>query len=146
MFLPGEVQDDLLRLLFVCCDETIPIESQLVLALEPLYGFDIREIAHRLFASEANLYKRLGRARSRFRELPLRLGELTGEQYSSRPPAVHKILYLVSTEGYLSSHAETRIAAKQCLAHSSIYIAVAETAIWRVVIRIPLVNRLPLRQ
>src|SRR5882724_9323020 len=114
IFLAGEVRDDLLRMLFVCCDEAIPVESQLVLALRTLCGFDIREIALRLFTSEANVYKRLGRARSRLRELPLRPEELTGEQYSSRLPAVHKILYLLFTEGYLSSHAEMPIRRELC--------------------------------
>ena len=32
----GEVDDDLLRMLFVCCDEAIPVESQLVFALKTL--------------------------------------------------------------------------------------------------------------
>src|SRR5947208_12707651 len=107
IFLAGEVRDDLLRMLFVCCDEAIPVESQLVLALKTLCGFSIREIALRLFTSEANVYKRLGRARSRLRELSSGLAELNGEQYSSRLPAVNKILYLLFTEGYLSSHAES---------------------------------------
>src|SRR5260370_23535316 len=84
IFLAGEVRDDLLRMLFVCCDEAIPVESQLVLALRTLCGFDIREIALRLFASEANVYKRLGRARNPLRELQLRPGELNAAQYSSR--------------------------------------------------------------
>jgi len=87
IFLAGEVRDDLLRMLFVCCDEAIPVESQLVLALKTLCGFEIREITLRLFASE---------------------------QYSSRLPAVHKILYLVFTEGYLSSHAEMAIRRELC--------------------------------
>jgi RNA polymerase sigma-70 factor (ECF subfamily) len=108
-FLAGEVQDDLLRMLFVCCDEAIPPESQLVLALKTLCGFDVREIALRLFSSEANVYKRLERARNRLREVPPCSDELAAEQYSSRLPAVHKILYLLFTEGYLSSHAETAI-------------------------------------
>ncbi|PYP49551.1 MAG: RNA polymerase subunit sigma-70, partial [Gemmatimonadetes bacterium] len=43
LFLAKEVQDDLLRMLFVCCDEAIPERSQLVLALKTLCGFDIRE-------------------------------------------------------------------------------------------------------
>jgi len=46
-FLAGELQDDLLRMLFVCCDEAIPEESQLVLALKTLCGFSIGEIALR---------------------------------------------------------------------------------------------------
>ncbi len=110
----GEVRDDLLRMLFVCCDEAIPVESQLVFALKTLCGFGIREIALRLFTSEANVYKRLGRARSRLRKNPPRLGELTGEQYSSRLPAVIKILYVLFTEGYLSSHAEMAIRGELC--------------------------------
>jgi predicted RNA polymerase sigma factor len=58
LFLAGEVQDDLLRLLFVCCHDVIPIESQLIFAVKTLCGFDVREIAIRLFSTEANVYKR----------------------------------------------------------------------------------------
>ena len=110
----GEVQDDLLRMLFVCCDDAIPVESQLVLALKTLCGFAIREIALRLFTSEANVYKRLSRARNRLREYPTPLGELSGEHYSSRVSAVNKILYVLFTEGYLSSHAEIAIRRELC--------------------------------
>ena len=38
-FFPDEFRDDMLRMLFVCCDEAIPWESQLVLALKTLCGF-----------------------------------------------------------------------------------------------------------
>ena len=114
IFLAGEVRDDLLRMLFVCCDEAIPVESQLVFALKTLCGFDIREIALRLFTSEANAYKRLGRACSHLRKHPPRPADLAGEQYSSRLPAVNKILYLLFTEGYLSSHAEMAIRRELC--------------------------------
>lgn len=110
----GEVSDDLLRMLFICCDEAIPVESQLVFALKILCGFGIREIALRLFSSDANIYKRLGRARNRLRKHPPCLGELTDEQHSSRLPAVSKILYVLFTEGYLSSHAEMAIRRELC--------------------------------
>jgi len=112
--LAKEVQDDLLRMLFVCCDEAIPEQSQLVLALKTLCGFDIREIALRLFISEANVHKRLGRARSRLRELRPHSDGLTGAQISARLPAVRRILYLLFTEGYLSSHVETAIRRELC--------------------------------
>src|SRR6266446_1248116 len=69
-FFAGEVADDMLRMLFVCCDETIPRESQLALALKTLCGFSAAEIALRLFTSEANVYKGLARARDRLREVP----------------------------------------------------------------------------
>lgn len=113
-FMSGEIRDDLLRMLFVCCDDAIPAESQLVLALKILCGFDISEIALRLFSSEANVYKRLSRARSQLRKLTLRLDECTVGHQASRLPAVHQILYLLFTEGYLSSHAETAIRHELC--------------------------------
>ena len=114
LFLAQEVQDNLLRMLFVCCDEAIPEQAQLVLALKTLCGFDTREIALRLFISEANVYKRLGRARSRLRKLPIRTDALGAEQISLRLPAVHRILYVLFTEGYLSSHAKMAIRRELC--------------------------------
>ena len=48
-----ELPDDLLRMLFVCCDPQIPAASQLVFSLKILCGFDVQEIALRLFLSEA---------------------------------------------------------------------------------------------
>lgn len=109
-----EGQDDLLRMLFVCCDERIPPESQIVLALKILCGFEVREIALRLFTSEATVYKRLGRARERLRAAPLCTDELTSAQYASRLSEVRRILYLLFTEGYLSTHAETAIRHELC--------------------------------
>lgn len=90
------------------------MESQLVFALKTLCGFSIREIALRLFTTEANVYKRLGRARNRLRKDPPRIAELTDEQHSARLQAVNKILYVLFTEGYLSSHAEMAIRRELC--------------------------------
>lgn len=102
----GDVKDDLLRMLFVCCDEAIPAESRLVLALKTLCGFDVREIGERLFLSDANVYKRLARARARLRERPRLAEELSLEELGTRLPGVQAILYALFSEGYLSSHPE----------------------------------------
>lgn len=112
--LQGDVEDDLLRMMFVCCDDSIPVESQLAIALRTLCGFDVREIAERLFTTEANVYKRLSRARSCLRELGSLPDDLTGEQVASRLPAVRGILYLLFTEGYLSSQADAAIRRDLC--------------------------------
>lgn len=112
--LAGDLGDDQLQMIFVCCDDAIPIESQLVLSLKTLCGFDVREIAERLFITEANVYKRLGRARARLRELPLLDAELTAAELASRLGAVHAVLYTLFTEGHLSSHAEGAIRRELC--------------------------------
>jgi RNA polymerase sigma factor (sigma-70 family) len=113
-FLDGDVRDDSLRMLFACCEDAIPVESQLVLALKVLCGFNVREIAERLFISEANAHKRLTRAKARLRELELELDCLTPAQLASRLPAVQTVLYVLFTEGYLSSHAEGAIRRELC--------------------------------
>ena len=109
-----ELQDDMLRMLFVCCNDAIPRESQLVFALKSLCGFSIREIALRLFISEANAYKRFSRSRSYLKKSPLDSWELNHEEYSSRLPSVNKILYLIFTEGYLSVNHEINIRQELC--------------------------------
>src|SRR5262249_8163957 len=89
-------------------------DSQLAMALKTLSGFDVPEIAERLFTTEANVYKRLGRARIRLREIGLELGDVDPEQTLARLPAVQSILYLMFTEGYLSSHSDQPIRRDLC--------------------------------
>lgn len=108
-----EVDDDLLRMLFVACDPELPSDSQLALTLKVLCGFSVGEIAERLFTSEANVYKRVARARARLRATP-DLAELDPAQVEERRPAVQAVIYLLFTEGHLSSHAEFSVRRELC--------------------------------
>lgn len=110
----GEIEDDLLRMLFACCDDANPPESQLVLALHTLCGFDVREIAHRLFVTEATAYKRLGRAKKRLCSETGFWAEFDSEHCAARLPTVRTVLYLMFTEGHLSSHPERAIRRELC--------------------------------
>jgi predicted RNA polymerase sigma factor len=104
----------MLRMIFVCCDDTIPPDSRLVLALKTLCGFSTAEIALRLFTSEANVHKRLARARDRLRETPLDVQTPPLDTLRSRLPSVHGVLYLLFNEGYLSALAEQAIRRELC--------------------------------
>ncbi|MEE9384009.1 MAG: sigma-70 family RNA polymerase sigma factor [Nannocystaceae bacterium] len=119
----GELRDDLLRMLFVCCDPVNRVESQLALALRTLCGFSVGEIALRLFASEAAVYKRLARARDNLRAAaqarsspldPRTFGGLASEEVAARLPAVQAVLHLLFTEGYLSSRADATLRRELC--------------------------------
>jgi RNA polymerase sigma factor (sigma-70 family) len=110
----AEIRDDMLRMLFVCCDEGIPRESQLVLALKVLCGFSTAEIALRLFASEANVHKRLSRAREKLRQSSPHLDMPSLEKLRSRLSGVHSVLYLLFNEGYLSANPDQAIRRELC--------------------------------
>lgn len=110
----GEVRDDLLRMLFVCCDDAIPRESRIVLALKILCGFSTAEIAHALFTTEANVHKRLQRGRGTLREASSDLVPPSLDAMRARLSSVHEVLYLLFNEGYLSTHAESAIRRELC--------------------------------
>jgi RNA polymerase sigma factor (sigma-70 family) len=112
--LQHEVADDLLRLLFVCADASIPRESQLVLALKTLCGFSTEEIALRLFQSEEAIHKRLQRARATLRERAVEFDTPRVEELVDRLPAVLHILYLLFNEGYSSAQPDTLIRRELC--------------------------------
>jgi RNA polymerase sigma factor (sigma-70 family) len=113
-FFADEIRDDMLRMLFVCCDEAIPWESRLVLALKTMCGFSTGEIALRLFTSEANVHKRLARARERLKQSPPEVETPPLDTLRSRLPSVHSVLYLLFNEGYLAAHAEHAIRRELC--------------------------------
>lgn len=110
----SELSDSMLRMLFFACNCEIPIESQLVFTLKSLCGFSVREISLRLFITEANVYKRFSRAKKQLQNKSLDFDSLLSDDLSARLPSVHKILYLVFTEGYLSSHADIAIRKDLC--------------------------------
>jgi RNA polymerase sigma-70 factor (ECF subfamily) len=102
-YFTSEVRDDMLRMLFVCCHDSIPPGSRLVFALKTLCGFGTAEIALRLFTTEANVHKRLARARERLRALAPDLETPVLPDLRSRLPGVHAVLYLLFNEGYLTA-------------------------------------------
>ena len=110
----SELSDSMLRMLFVTCHCEMPIESQLVFTLKSLCGFNVREIALRLFITEANVYKRFSRAKSFLQNQSLALDDFVDSDVIARLPSVHRVLYLVFTEGYLSSHADMAIRRDLC--------------------------------
>ncbi|MCA9491433.1 MAG: sigma-70 family RNA polymerase sigma factor, partial [Myxococcales bacterium] len=103
--LANELADDLLAMMFVCCHPRLDEPSQLALSLRSLCGLSTAETAQLLLTSEGHVLKRLSRARARLREADIRLEAPSSTALATRLPTVHRVLYLLFTEGHLSSSA-----------------------------------------
>lgn len=126
--LESEVRDELLRMIFVSCEERVPPESRLVFVLKILCGFGTKEIAARLFISEANVHKRLQRARDQLADLPSDL-DVPLERLCPRLSSVQGVIYLLFTEGYLSTNTDQAIRTELCAEAIRLATALAEHAI-----------------
>ena len=101
-------------MLFVCCDDAIPKDSRLVLALKTLCGFSTAEIALRLFTSEGNVIKRLGRARDRLRDSArFRRASAADARTPDCPASIWCCTYIFN-EGYLSAQPDRTIRRELC--------------------------------
>ena len=99
-----ERDEDLLKMMFVCCHPALPLESALSLALRTLCGFPVPALSRALCVDEAAVEKRLMRARQVLREEQVEL-ELDAESdVDARLDGVLRMLYVLFLEGY-SAHA-----------------------------------------
>ena len=114
-FLPHELQDRQLRLLFAACHPSFPPRARIILTLKSLAGLRIEEIARGLGMQVEAVRKSLFRTRKAIREqnLPLRVPYVL--QSRERLASVHRVLYLVFNEGYRASRGPDVIRQELCL-------------------------------
>lgn len=109
-----EVEDAVLRLMFVCCHPIVPTNAQPVLALKTLGGFGVNEIARALFLTDAAVSKRLTRAKEKLSEGGVSTDLPIGENLEERLNGVLKTLYLLFNEGYKASTGDVLIREDLC--------------------------------
>lgn len=103
------IEDEQLRMMFVCCHPSLPEEAQVALILKTLCGFSVAEIAHAFVTNEETISKRLYRARQQFREEHIAF-ELPGANaLRERLSNVSTAIYLLFNEGYNSTEHDSLI-------------------------------------
>ncbi len=98
------IEDEQLRMMFVCCHPAIPEEGQVALILKTLCGFSVAEIAKSFLTNEETITKRLYRARQVFRDEKVAFAFPTRTEMQQRLSNVLTAVYLIFTEGYQSTH------------------------------------------
>jgi len=94
--------DDRLRMLFMCADPKLALESQIAFALKVVAGFSVEEIARALLVSESTIQKRITRAKEKLRETYSIHGGDESICVKERVASVQTVIYLLFNEGYFS--------------------------------------------
>ncbi len=114
VFKEGEIEDSQLRMMFACCHPSIPVDSQIALALKTLCGLSVAEVAKAFLKDEETIAKRIYRAKEKIKEENIELDLPSPGRLPQRLDAVLHCLYLLFNEGYNSSHPQQLIREELC--------------------------------
>jgi RNA polymerase sigma factor (sigma-70 family) len=102
----NSIDDDQLRMMFVCCHPALSTEAQVSLILKTLCGFSVTEIAKAFVTGYDTIEKRLTRARQSFRENNVQFELPPVAELDNRLDNVLLAIYLLFNEGYSSTQHE----------------------------------------
>lgn len=96
----GDIPDERLRLIFLCCHPALGESARIALTLREMGGLPVEEIARAFLVSETTMRQRLVRAKRKIRasKIPFRLPE--AGIFAERLASVHATLYLIFHAGY----------------------------------------------
>ena len=92
--------DDRLRLIFICCHPSLPVDAQVAMALREVCGLTTEQIAAAFLASAPTIAQRIVRAKARIRDLALPYVVPGADELEQRMEGVLRVIYLIFTEGY----------------------------------------------
>jgi RNA polymerase sigma-70 factor (ECF subfamily) len=110
----GELEDEQLAMIFVCCDPALPAEARVALTLKAVSGFSVPEIARAFLSEEPTIAQRLVRAKRRIREAGITLALPSLAEIPRRLDSVLAVLYLLFNEGYGAHTGENLVREDLC--------------------------------
>jgi RNA polymerase sigma factor (sigma-70 family) len=102
----GDIEDDLLRLVFISCHPVLSPESRVALTLRLLGGLTTPEIARAFLTPEPTIAQRIVRAKRTLAEAHVPFEVPTGLDRAARLSSVLEVIYLIFNEGYSATAGE----------------------------------------
>ncbi|MBP2338927.1 RNA polymerase sigma factor [Saccharothrix coeruleofusca] len=96
----GEIDDDLLRLVFTACHPVLSTEAQVALTLRVLGGLTTEEIARAFLVPEPTVAQRITRAKKALAKAGVPFEVPAEDQRPARLASVLGVIYLIFNEGY----------------------------------------------
>ena len=97
------IDDDRLRLIFVCCHPALAMEARIALTLRMVGGLTVPEIARAFLVQEATMGQRITRAKGKIKAARIPYRVPSSEDLPGRISGVSAVLFLIFNEGYLPS-------------------------------------------
>lgn len=107
-------QDDVLRLLFICCQPDLPATQQIAVALRIVSGLSVQEIASAFLVSEAAMAQRITRAKRAITQSEVAFEAPGPVERAERLGTVAAMIYLLFNEGYSASGGEAHVRVPLC--------------------------------
>jgi RNA polymerase sigma factor (sigma-70 family) len=104
--LDDDIEDDLLRLVFVSCHPVLSTEGRVSLTLRLLGGLTTQEIARAFLVPEPTVAQRIVRAKRTLTEARVPFEVPRGPDLAARLSSVLEVIYLVFNEGYSATAGE----------------------------------------
>ena len=101
--LDHEVDDDLLRLMFIACHPILSVEARVALTLRLLGGLTTAEIARAFLVAEPTIAQRIVRAKRTLSEAHVPFEVPDRSERTQRLDAVLGVVYLIFNEGYAAT-------------------------------------------
>lgn len=114
LFAANTIEDDLLRMMFSCCQPRLSEEAQVALVLNILCGFSVDEVANAFVSTHAATEKRIARSKKVLANSKRLLDVGAAVEVSRRLPTVQRALYLLFNEGYHGASPETAVRLELC--------------------------------
>ncbi|MFJ4711158.1 RNA polymerase sigma factor [Streptomyces sp. NPDC088785] len=100
---PDDIDDDLLRLVFMSCHPVLSAEARVALTLRLLGGLTTAEIARAVLAPEATVAQRVVRAKRTLATSGVAFEVPGGPDREARLGSVLEVIYLIFNEGYAAT-------------------------------------------
>jgi RNA polymerase sigma-70 factor, ECF subfamily len=110
----SDYQDDVLRLLFICCQPDLPATQQIAVALRIVSGLSVQEIASAFLVSEAAMAQRITRAKRAMMQSAVAFETPGPVERAERLNTVAAMIYLLFNEGYSASGGDAHVRIPLC--------------------------------